>query len=359
VDAKRQIHYVSPLVRKIFGWQPEDYFRKSFFDFVASGDTESASRFFAELLHVPGRKMRMLAKMRCKDGTFKSMEIFGVNLLDEPAVQGIVLSSHDITEQVQARERMDALRVELNHASRLAAMGALTAGIAHEINQPLSIMATWAEVAMREIREKLSGDAQEALFALTRIDAALQRSGEIVRRMKDFARRSEPRVSTVNLPEALDEVHLLLGHQLREAGIAISVEMDEELPPTFADRTQIHQVFMNLILNALEAMQSVEAQTRRVKIAARVGNGELEVSVSDSGCGIPPDKLENIFDPFHSTKPEGLGLGLSICRSIIEWHNGRIWAARNAECGTTITFTLPIIKEKLRHATENNNLYRG
>jgi C4-dicarboxylate-specific signal transduction histidine kinase len=296
--------------------------------------------------------------MLCKDGSYKVMELFGVNLIDEPAVQGIVLSSHDITEQVKSRERLDAIRAELNHATRLASMGALSAGIAHEINQPLSIMATWAEVAMREIREKLTGDSEEALFALKRIDAALQRSGEIIRRMKDFARRSEPRVSTVDLTEAIDEVHLLLGHQLREAGVEISVEMDREIPPTFADRVQVHQVLVNLILNALEAMQTVDPQGRKVKIAAKVGEGELEVAVSDTGCGIPPDRLENVFDPFHSTKAEGLGLGLSICRSIIEWHSGRIWAARNPDRGTTITFTLPIVKEKLRHATENHHFYR-
>jgi PAS domain S-box-containing protein len=359
LDEKRRIHYASPLLEKVLGWMPEDFFRKSIFEFVASTDAEAAARFFAEILHAPRRKKRMHARLRCKNGDLKVLEIFGVNLLDEPAVQGIVLSTHDITEQVHAQERVDAFRTELAHASRLAAMGALTAGIAHEINQPLSIMATWAEVAAREIRDNLSGDKQEALLALMRIDAAMERSGDIMQRMKDFARKSEPRVTAVSLAEAIEGVRLLVDHQLRFSGVALSVEIDRAIPPVLADRIQVQQVLMNLILNAVEAMESIEPPARRVEIGAKAGDGMLEIAVSDSGRSISPDRLESVFEPFHSTKPEGLGLGLSICRTIIQWHGGRIWAARNAERGTTVTFTLPLAKEKHRHATETNDLYRG
>jgi PAS domain S-box-containing protein len=359
LDEKRQIHYASPLVEKVLGWTPADFLHKSFFEFVASVDAESAARFFTEILQAPRRKKRMHAYIRCKNGDRKALEFFGINLLDEPAVRGIVLSSHDITEQVHAQERVDAFRAELTHASRLAAMGALTAGIAHEINQPLAVMATWAEVASREIRDNLTGDKQEAILALMRIGAAMKRSGDIIQRMKDFARKSEPRVTKVSIAEAIKEVQSFLDHQLRVTGVTLSFEADHPIPPASADRTQVQQVLMNLILNAIEAMKSSELEARRVEIRAKAGEDMLEVAVSDSGCSIPHDELESIFDPFRSSKPKGLGLGLSICRTIIQWHGGRIWAARNADRGSTVTFTLPIAKEKHRHATETDHLHRG
>jgi signal transduction histidine kinase len=135
--------------------------------------------------------------------------------------------------------------------------------------------------------------------------------------------------------------------------------MPLSLPPAMADRTQIQQVLMNLVLNAVESMESVPSNERHVEIRVQADDDMLEVAVSDTGCGIPPDQLESIFDPFQSTKPNGLGLGLSICRSIVQWHSGRIWAARNAERGTTITFTLPIAKEQSSHATKTHHLHRG
>jgi signal transduction histidine kinase len=116
---------------------------------------------------------------------------------------------------------------------------------------------------------------------------------------------------------------------------------------------------MNLTLNALEAMESEEIFVRRLEIRARSVGGMAEISVSDSGCGLPPENLEHIFDPFHTTKAEGLGLGLSICRSIIQWHGGRIWAECNADRGLTFTFTLPLAKEKTRHAKKADHLHRG
>jgi PAS domain S-box-containing protein len=359
LDEKRLIHYASPLVEKVLGWKTAEVLQKSIFDFVAAENAESASRFFTDILRAPKRKKRMIIRIRCKSGELKAMEFFGINLLDEPAVRGIVLSTHDISEQVRAQERVETFREELTHASRLASMGALTAGIAHEINQPLAIMATWAEIASREIRDHLSGDKQEALLALMRIDTAMERSAHIIQRMKDFARKSEPHVTKVSIIEAIEEVQLMIDHQLRASGVTLSVEIGPSLPPALADRIQVQQVLTNLIMNAVDAMKNVVSQQGSVEIYAKTKSGMLEVSVSDSGCSIPIDRLETVFEPFHSTKPEGLGLGLSICRTIIQWHGGRIWATRNAEHGTTVSFTLPIALEKHPHATEHNHLHRG
>lgn len=358
LDERRTIDYASPLVEKVFGWSPAEVLRKSIFEFLVAEDTELAARFFAELFRSPNRKRQIIARVRCKDGKIKSAEVLGVNLLDEPAVNGIVLSIHDVTKQVRARERIDALRAELAHSSRLAAMGEIVAGIVHEIAQPLAIVSTWTEIALREIRDRLAGDKREALLALMRIDSALERSGDILQRIKDFARKSEPSIAEVSILDAIVEVLPLVDPQLRLAGIALSVDADPRLPPVLADRIQVQQVLMNLILNAIEAFAAAESQDRRMEIRARIAAGALETAVSDTGCGLPPERLESIFNPFESNKSEGLGLGLSICRSIVQRHGGRIWAARNGERGTTVTFTLPIAKEKT-HAAEADDLRRG
>jgi PAS domain S-box-containing protein len=359
LNEKRRIEYASQLVEKIFGWQPAEMFGMSAFEFVISEDLEAASRFFAEIAKTPRRKKRIRVRVRLKNGDAKVVEMFGINLFDEPAVRGIVLSSHDITEQVRAEERIESFRQELTHASRMASLGALAAGIAHEINQPLSIMSTWTEIAQREIRDRLSGDKREANLALARIDAALERSSLIVRNMRNFVRKSESSVTSISLAEAIEDVRMFLSHQIRTSGVAFSVESSPEFPPVLADRTQVQQVLMNLVLNALEAMECDEISARCMEIRVRTNGDLAEVAVSDSGCGLSPDQLEHIFEPFHTTKAEGLGLGLSICRSIIQWHGGRIWAARNADRGLTFTFTLPIAKEKNRHAKKTDHLHRG
>jgi PAS domain S-box-containing protein len=271
----------------------------------------------------------------------------------------VVAIFDDITERKNSEAELQKNRAELVHASRLAAMGALTAGIAHEINQPLAIMATWVEVAAREIRDRLNGDKQEALLALKRIDAAMERSSSVIQHMRDFARKSEPRVADVSILDAIDEVRELIDHQLRVSGVALCVEIGDRVPAVLADRTQLQQVLVNLILNAIEALEGVEATVRRIVIQAITNGGMLEVAVSDSGNSMTLEKLESVFEPFRSTKSSGLGLGLSICRTIVQWHGGRIWAACDAERGTTFTFTLPIAKEDSRHATQTHHLHRG
>jgi PAS domain S-box-containing protein len=260
----------------------------------------------------------------------------------------------EIKEHRQSEAARDALRTELAHASRLAAMGELATGIAHEINQPLSIVATWAEVALREIREKLGEDGKEAILSIERIAGAMERAGQIIRHMKSFARKTDPRVTTVALAEALDEVLPLVENRLRMSGTTLHVGLDRATALVLADRIQVQQVLLNLIVNGIEAMENGEAGNRRVSITAERRDDMLEVAVIDSGDGISPDQLANLFEPFYTSKPEGMGIGLSICRSIVESGGGTIRAVRNPGRGTTVAFTLPIAKESPSHVTDNN-----
>jgi PAS domain S-box-containing protein len=260
-------------------------------------------------------------------------------------VSGLFGVDRDITEQIRNRKDIDFLHMELIHAGRLMAMGELASGIAHEINQPLSIVTTWAEVAMREINEKLQGDKEEVLLSLQRISDAIERAGNIVNRMKHFSRKSKMQKTALSLNEILGEVYPLVEHKLRIDGVETVVELDPGLPVVLADQTQIQQVLLNLIRNAAEAMESTGLGARKIEIRGRVQEGKVEVSVRDSGCGIPPEELEKVFEPFHTSKPDGMGLGLSICRTIIENHGGRIWARRNPDCGATVAFTLPLAEE--------------
>jgi PAS domain S-box-containing protein len=267
----------------------------------------------------------------------------------------------DISKPVHDKKQIELLREELSHATRLAVMGELASGIAHEINQPLAIIKTWIEVAMREISNNLTGNKEETLLALKRIDAAIERSACIVQRMKNFSRKSSPQITEFSLSAAVGEVFPFIEQQVKIAEITMTIDIDPAIPPVIADKTQVHQVLLNLFMNAIEALNNAVPAFRRLAIRAKANDCFAEVAVSDSGCGIPLEKLGNIFFPFYSTKPEGAGLGLSICQTIVQQLGGRIWATCNADCGSTITFTLPIAKENASqppHAKGNSCLHR-
>jgi len=168
------------------------------------------------------------------------------------------------------------------------------------------------------------------------------RAGEIVRRIRDVAKRSERRRTTVHLADLILEVVSLARDDLRQAGVAFTCDVDPSLPTTLADKIQVQQVVLNLIQNAVEAMDGAEPSARQLRIQAKAYDGVLEVAVRDTGRGIPDHRMESLFGALHGIEPEGAGMGLAISRSIVEAHGGRIWAARNPDRGATFAFTLPI-----------------
>jgi PAS domain S-box-containing protein len=247
----------------------------------------------------------------------------------------------DVTERKRAekeRERLRQLEADLAHINRVSMMGELTASLAHEIKQPLAAAIIDASACMRWLRRDRP-DVMEACGAASRMIAAVTRAAGIIDRVRSLYGRGTPEREVVDLNEILREMTVLLGDTADRHSISFRTELDRGLPRTTADRVQLQQVLMNLMLNGIEAMRATGGE---LTIASkRAEHGQLLISVSDWGIGLPVDEAERIFDAFFTTKPQGTGMGLSISRRIIESHGGRLWGSPNAGRGAVFQFTLP------------------
>jgi signal transduction histidine kinase len=247
----------------------------------------------------------------------------------------------DITERKRAeeeRERLRQLEADLAYMNRVSMMGELTASLAHEIKQPLAAAVIGANACMRWLRRD-PPDETEAGRAASAVVAAVTRAVGIIDRVHSLYGRGTPEREAVDLNEILREMTVLLGDTADRHAISIRTELDLGLPRTTADRVQLQQVLMNLMLNGIEAMRETGGE---LTIASkRIEHAQLLVSVSDSGMGLPADQAERVFDAFFTTKPQGTGMGLSISRRIIESHGGRLWGSPNAGRGAVFQFTLP------------------
>ena len=244
-------------------------------------------------------------------------------------------------ERKKAIEQSVALREQLAHTARVGTLGEMAAGLAHELNQPLTAIHFEAVAAMELPHGEAMAGMREALGTIA--DQSL-RAGEIVRRMRTFARRGEATRSVTDLAPLIREVLALIAHDLRLNGIT-TTEALEPVPPVLADRIEVQQVLVNLIRNAIEAMTHTALQERRLTIAMRTEGRHVRVSVGDTGRGVDPDIAPRLFHPFQSTKPTGLGLGHSISQSLIEAHGGRMGTSPNVGAGAVFYFELPAAAE--------------
>jgi PAS domain S-box-containing protein len=249
----------------------------------------------------------------------------------------------DITERRQAekeRERLRQVQADLAHINRATTMGELTASLAHEINQPISAAATDARTCLRWLARE-QPDIGEAREAAARMVNAVTRAADIVSRLRQLFRKGAPQTNLVDVSEVIQEMVVLLRSEASRHSVSISTELSEDLPLVLADRVQLQQVLMNLMLNGIEAMQDAKTEGQLTIKSLKAERGQLLISVSDTGVGIPQEQAGQIFNAFFSTKTQGTGMGLSISRSIIESHGGRLWATSNSGRGATFNFTLP------------------
>ena len=247
----------------------------------------------------------------------------------------------DVTERKRAAEALQQMQEQLAHANRVATMGQLTASIAHEIAQPIGAVYNRANAALNFLNRD-PPDLEEVREAISRIGDAAERAREIIGGIRDQVKKSPSRKDVFDLNRAIEEVLLLASNAITKDAIAVQTEFAKDLPLLHGDRVQLQQVALNLILNALEAMRSTSDPLRDLRISTEAKEaGDVLVSVRDTGPGITSEDLERIFEPFFTTKPGGMGIGLSICRSIIEAHGGSLWAGANQPRGTTFQFTLP------------------
>jgi len=254
----------------------------------------------------------------------------------------------DITERKRAEaeasendRRYREMQVELAHANRLATMGQLTASIAHEVNQPIAAAVVNAQAALRWLRAGPS-NVEDVREALTSIVSNGERASEVISRIRATIKKAPPRKDRLQINRLVLEIIEFTHREAAKNGVSVLTELGERLPLVEADRIQLQQVLLNLVLNAIEAMSVANDGPRELLISTRAVEADgVLVSIKDSGPGLEPENLEQVFESFYTTKPTGLGLGLSICRSIIEAHCGHLWASANQERGATFQFTLP------------------
>ena len=249
----------------------------------------------------------------------------------------------DVTERRQAekeRERLRQVQADLAHINRATTMGELTASLAHEINQPIAAAVTDARTCLRWLARE-QPDIAEARESAARMVKAITRASDIISRLRKLFKKGAPQTSVVDVSEVIQEMVVLLHGEASRYSVSIQTELSTDSPQVLADRVQLQQVLMNLMLNGIEAMHDTKSGGQLTIRSLRGEGGQLVISVSDTGVGLPPEQAEQIFNSFFSTKAQGTGMGLSISRSIIESHGGRLWASSNSERGATFNFTLP------------------
>jgi C4-dicarboxylate-specific signal transduction histidine kinase len=281
-----------------------------------------------------------------RHGSWDVIETAGLKLakaeikrLNEELEQRVV----ERTSQLMlASEALREAQTELAHVNRVTTMGQLVASIAHEISQPVAAAVTNAHAALRWLGAQ-PPDLEETRQALADVIKDGTRAGDVIGRIRALIKKAHPRKDDLEINEAILEVIALTRSELVKNGVSLQTQLAEGLPLVQGDRIQLQQVILNLIVNAVEAMSGVSEGSRELLIGTgKDASSGVLVAVQDSGPGLNPESFDRLFDAFYTTKPDGMGMGLSICRSIVEAHGGRLWASRTAGPGATLQFTLPV-----------------
>ena len=277
-----------------------------------------------------------------EDGTFRYLHHIAQLTRD---AQGVALKHvgtiHDVTDRRQTEDEARQLQDRLTHFSRLSTMGEMAAGLAHEINQPLSAIATYAQACQRFVRSPTRDDA-DVLEALEQISVQALRAGEVIRRLRNFVKNREVTREPVDCNRLLDDLRTLAETDARLNNVRLRIEAAPGLPTVYADPIQLQQVVLNLVRNAIDAMSEAPETRREVLLSTHERpEGEIEVIVADHGSGLAPEAADHLFNPFFTTKSGGTGLGLAISRSIVRAHGGRLWHTPNEGTGARFHFTLP------------------
>jgi PAS domain S-box-containing protein len=339
----KQIFHISDETFRLHGFDPkEGTALEGFFDTI---HPEDAAAVTAAIDHaIQARTDFDIREYRVchPGGAFRFVRAIGHhNASDEIGYYvGITM---DITERKQAeqeREKLRQLEADLAHINRVNMMGELAAALAHEIRQPIAASITSASACLRWLARD-PPDLERARAAAARIEQDGNRAAEVISRLRSFyAKGTPPEPGIVDLKDIIREMTALLRKEAVRNSIRIHSELDEDMPNVLADRVQLQQVFMNLMLNAIEAMKDTGG---KLTISSRrTSESQVIVSIEDTGVGLRPENAERIFDAFHTTKPHGTGMGLAITRSIVEAHGGRVWATVNQDAGATFHFTLPV-----------------
>ncbi len=327
--------------QKMLGYTEEEIGALTFLELTHEDYRESNWQLVTELLEGRRKQFQIEKQYRRKDGSLIWVSN-NVSLVPgtESMSRFLMALSEDITERKQTEETLRRTQAELAHVTRVASLGEMTASIAHEVNQPLAAVVANGHACLRWLSAS-PPNVPRAVEAAERIVKDGKDAGEVVRRVRALFKRTSVEKVPLDLREIIGEVLRLLDSYPARKHVSLDVVLDSDVPPVFADRVQLQQLVLNLMLNALEALEPVSGRVKQLSVRSKRANGrEAVIQVSDNGIGL--DDSVAAFEPFVSTKPEGMGLGLAICRSIVAAHEGTLSAERNVGFGTTFTVTLPV-----------------
>ncbi|MFC5551516.1 ATP-binding protein [Massilia aerilata] len=358
-DLEGRVTYVNPAFCRIVGLPATDLLGKKppmpYWAPEAMADYEY--RFRKVLEGQPVQQFETVFQR--PDGTRVPVLVFEAKLVDSHGRHtGWMSSILDITDRKRAEELARQQQEKLETSARLATMGEISSMLAHELNQPLAAISSYTAGALNvldKVREEDgAGPAPSSSLgmlkrALEQANTQARRAGQIIRSVHEFVKKREPRRETVMVPQVIEGIRSLVELQARQSYVTLHVKVAPGLPQVEADRVLLEQVLLNLTRNAIEAMQAIDPERRVLRIEAAHNEelGQVSVSVVDNGHGIPPEVAERLFSPFFSTKAEGMGMGLSICRTAIEFHGGTLTHADNPGGGTVFTFTLQQAQDKI------------
>ncbi len=347
IDEHGIMQFFSSAAERQFGYTEPEAIGKNISELMPEPDRSRHDGYLARYLKTGERHIigigRIVTGMR-RDGTTFPMHLTIGEMQSggKPYFTGFV---RDLTEQQQTQARLQELQSELVHVSRLTAMGEMASALAHELNQPLSAISNYMKGSRRLLAGSTDANAPKIEAALDRAAEQAMRAGDIIRRLRNFVARDASEKRVERLSKMVEEAGALGLTGAREQGVFLRFNLDPSCDLVLADRVQIQQVLVNLFRNALEAM---EHSTHRELIASntRAADDMIELAVSDTGSGFADGAPANLFQPFFTTKEAGMGVGLSISRTIIETHGGRMWAETNSSGGATFRFTLPAAPAK-------------
>jgi two-component system sensor kinase FixL len=344
IDQNGAIQQFSKAAERLFGWRAEDVCGQNVRVLMPTPYHEQHDGYLDRYRATGERRIigigRVVVGQRRNGSTFPmELSVGEVNQDGHRLFTGFI---RDLTERQQTRARLQELQDELLHVSRLRSMGEMAAAIAHELNQPLTASANYVAAALRLI-DGSQPDLARIRQALSLASSQTLRSGEIIRRLRAFVERGETARHPEQVDALVEEASALALVGLGDRGVTVRFARDPNLPSVVADRVQVQQVLLNLLRNAVEAMET--STVRELTLGTARWDSMVAVSVADTGSGIPPAIEAQLFQPFVTTKSAGMGIGLSVCRAIIEAHGGRLWVEPNPGGGTVFRFTLPVAQE--------------
>jgi len=338
-NADNAITYWNRGAEELYGWKAEEALGKITHQLMQTKFPAPLEEIQAELLRT-GRWEGELVHTKIDGTQVVVASRWSLRRDDSGKPAGVLETNNDISERKRAEEALRQTQADLAHVSRVTTMGELTVSLAHEVNQPIAAAVTDANTCLRWLTRD-HPDIQEAREAASRMAKDATRAGEIISRIRLLFKKSTAPWELIDINEVIREMTVLLRSELTRYPIVVRMALVADLPPVMGDRVQLQQVFMNLMLNGIDAMKDMNGGGELTITSQCDENGQLLITVSDSGVGLPPEQADKIFNAFFTTKPEGTGMGLSISRSIVESHRGRLWATDNSPRGAIFHLSLP------------------